>query len=56
MRVIQEAGKRVDVSTASPTPGNDTVVLDRNVVFGIMQRSVRLNDQREWQLALLQER
>jgi hypothetical protein len=56
MRVIQEAGERVDVGTASPTPGNDTIVLNRNVVFGVMQRSVRLNDQCEWQLALLQER
>jgi len=44
VRVIQEAGKRVDVGAASPTPGNYTVVLNRNIVFGIVQCSVRLDD------------
>jgi hypothetical protein len=53
MRVIQEASERVDVGTTSPTPRDDTIVLNRNVVFGIMQCRVRLDDKREWQLALL---
>jgi hypothetical protein len=56
MRVIQETCEWVDVCSASPATSNDLVVLYRHIVLGVVKGGVRLDDERERKLALLEKR
>lgn len=55
MAVVQKTCEGVHVGPASPTPRNDLIILYRNIVFTIVQRRVRLDDECKGQLALLEQ-
>ena len=55
MRVIQETCEWIDVCPASSAASDNLIVLYRHVVLGIVESGVRLDNERERKLALLEE-
>ena len=56
MTVVEEGDKWIDVGTASSATRNDLIWNNRDWVLNIMQGCVRLNDEREGEFGLLEER
>jgi hypothetical protein len=54
--VVEKAGERVDVCPTSSASSNHLIVLHRNIVFGVVEGSVGLDDKRERQFTLLEKR
>jgi len=54
--MVQKAGERVHVRSTPSATRNDLVMLHGYIVLGVVQRSIWLNDEREGEFALFQER
>lgn len=54
MAVIEKASEWIHISSAPSTTGNDLIVLNGHVVFGIVQSGVRLDDERKGKFTLLE--
>ena len=52
--MVEESHIRVDVRAATTATRDDLVMNNGNIVFIVVQGSVRLDDKREWELRLLE--
>ena len=56
MPMVEERHERIDVGSAAAATRDDLVGDNGDRVFRVMESCVRLDDESEWQLRLLQER
>jgi hypothetical protein len=54
--VVEEGNERIDIGSASSTTADNLVVDNRYRILRIVQASIWADDQRKWQLTLLQQR
>jgi hypothetical protein len=55
MSVVEESDIWVNVCTATTAARNNLVVNNRDIILIVMQRSIRLDNEREWKLRFLED-